>query len=473
MYKNNTMNIPRLLNIKEEQHIFNILEKKIIKIVAIISKLPIMTITITKLLKKNFNKNFKYEKFIVDMICCKKKIELQQTKSKETINKKIFIRNFVALIKIIKKLKFKKPANKTALYKTTTIVKKFKYSNSFLTYINKNFKKIIKIHLKHEKEIIDNYFWCSSKTTLNFLKKRILNISFLKSLSYIRNAFKINKSLIRNKNINFKKILIKKKQLIIRINTLKQLIKTYFQEITKYKIYKKKLIESNQRLIISIAKNYKNKGIQFNDLIQEGNIGLIKSIERFEYRKGYKFSTYSTWWIRQAITRSIADNSRIIRIPVHMTEILSKINMLKNQNINKPQSIKHIAHQLKITKNKIQKLLAISQKPQSLDAKISTSKTETKYEDIITTHTTNYEPQILKAEIKNLINSLTTFLTTKEHAIIQMRYGLNNTKNMTLEKIGKIFGVTRERIRQIENNSIAKMKNNSIIKPLEYPYTGR
>ncbi|MGX7582633.1 sigma-70 family RNA polymerase sigma factor [Candidatus Vidania fulgoroideorum] len=461
------MDIPHILNIKEEQYIFNILEKKIIKIVGIISKLPIMIIIITKLLKKNFNKNFKYEKFIVDMIFCKKKIEIQQTTNKEAENKKVFKKNFAELIKIIKTLKLKKASTKSAIQKTTLIVKKFKYSNSFLTYINKNFKKIIKNYLKQEKKIIDNYFWVLSKKTREFLKKRILNINFIKSFSYIRTTFKINKSLINHKNINFKKILILKKKITIRINKLKKLIKLYFKEKIEYKIHKKKLIESNQRLIISIAKNYKNKGIQFNDLIQEGNIGLIKSIERFEYRKGYKFSTYSTWWIRQAITRSIADNSRIIRIPVHMTEILSKINVLKNQNTHKTHSIKDISRKLKITENKIKKLIAISQKPQSIDNTINKHKTETKYEDIISLQQTNYEPQILKTEIKKLINSLTTFLTVKEHAIIQMRYGLNGTKNMTLEKIGKLFGVTRERIRQIENNSIAKIKNNSIIKPLK------
>ncbi|QSW37883.1 sigma-70 family RNA polymerase sigma factor [Candidatus Vidania fulgoroideae] len=425
-----------------------------------------MITIITKLLKKNFNKNFKYEKFIVDMIFCKKKIEIQQTENKEEENKKVFKRNFTALTKIIKNLKFKKIHTKTAIKKTVTIVKKFKYSNSFLTYINKNFKKIIKTYLKQEKKIIECYFWYTPKTTRSFLKKRILNINFLKSFSYIKEKFKINKSLIKKRKLNFKKLLIKKKKINIKIKTFKKLIKMYYKEKIQYTIYKKKLIEANQRLIISIAKNYKNKGIQFNDLIQEGNIGLIKSIERFEYRKGYKFSTYSTWWIRQAITRSIADNSRIIRIPVHMTEILSKINTLNNST-HKPKSLKYISHKLKIAENKIKKLLTIAKKPQSIDNKINITKTETKYEDIISARQIKYEPHILKTEIKNLINSLTTFLTTKEHTIIQMRYGLNNTQNMTLEKIGKMFGVTRERIRQIENNSIAKIKNNSIMKPLK------
>ena len=241
------------------------------------------------------------------------------------------------------------------------------------------------------------------------------------------------------------------------INIIKHLEDSNF----KGKNALKRLTDSNLRLVVSVAKKHINRGLGILDLIQEGNIGLLKAIKKFDYRRGFKFSTYATWWIRQGITRALADQSRTIRIPVHLVESLNKVTRIQRQltqEYNREPTIDEISVASGLPKAKINTVLSASSRPVSLAALIGDDST-TEIGNLIEDKSSDAPPDaVAKGMTKDEINNLLDNLSTREKLVIQLRFGLSDGKNRTLEEIGNMLGLTRERIRQIEKKAITKLR---------------
>jgi RNA polymerase primary sigma factor len=256
----------------------------------------------------------------------------------------------------------------------------------------------------------------------------------------------------------------------IRVSEIKDVNKQMSIGEAKARRAKKEMVEANLRLVISIAKKYTNRGLQFLDLIQEGNIGLMKAVDKFEYRRGYKFSTYATWWIRQAITRSIADQARTIRIPVHMIETINKLNRVSRQILQekgREALPEELAERMDMPEDKIRKVLKIAKEPISMETPIGDDEDSHLGDFIEDKKIVSPAEAVINLNLKEQTDSVLKTLTPREEKVIKMRFGVGEGSEHTLEEVGRDFAVTRERIRQIEAKALRKLRHPSRSRKLQ------
>ena len=350
--------------------------------------------------------------------------------------------------------------DKTSCFKFTTLFKekrsaKIENITALIAKFEKGIRKICIETLKIPKKILIVELKNSNFSNLEFIEKYI-NDSKLDDNE---------KELTRNQIKKFqKKLYAIEEDQDISINEIKIINKDKRIGEIREKNAKKEMVEANLRLVISIAKKYTNRGLQFLDLIQEGNIGLMKAVDKFEYRRGYKFSTYATWWIRQAITRSIADQARTIRIPVHMIETINKLNRIQRkllQENGKEASPEELAEHMEMPEDKVRRVLKIAKEPISMESPVGDDEDSHLGDFIEDEHAQKPLDETISTGLADSTRDILSSLTPREAKVLRMRFGIDMNTDHTLEEVGKQFDVTRERIRQIEAKALRKLRHPS------------
>ena len=350
--------------------------------------------------------------------------------------------------------------DKTSCFKFTTLFKekltaRIESITALIAKYEREIRKICIVTLKIPKKVLITKFKDSSFSNLEFTEEYI-------------NQSKLDdneKELTRNQLKKFQRKLraIEENQ-DVSIDEIKIINKDRRIGEIKEKNAKKEMVEANLRLVISIAKKYTNRGLQFLDLIQEGNIGLMKAVDKFEYRRGYKFSTYATWWIRQAITRSIADQARTIRIPVHMIETINKLNRIQRkllQENGKEATPEELADHMEMPEDKVRRVLKIAKEPISMESPVGDDEDSHLGDFIEDEHAQKPLDETINTGLADSTRDILGSLTPREAKVLRMRFGIDMNTDHTLEEVGKQFDVTRERIRQIEAKALRKLRHPS------------
>ena len=395
------------------------------------------------ILTKEYGKLIKYQKEKLDCILNSKSFSAAKEKGHEKI--------VTDILENIKSLQLSPSV-------TEELVQKHYVENKKIVSLEGNLMRLAMDQKIPRNEFIK--FYIGNEINPN-LKK------FLDTNTMWKQFFSKNKD--EFKNIRERLIEISHK-LGISVTDYKKLVSRVQKGEKESRIAKKEMVEANLRLVISIAKKYTNRGLQFLDLIQEGNIGLMKAVDKFEYRRGYKFSTYATWWIRQAITRSIADQARTIRIPVHMIETINKIvrtQRLILSEFGREATPEELAQKLRMPLDKVRKVLKISKEPVSLEKPVGDEEDSSLGDFIEDTKALAPLEQAIKSNLSEATTKILSTLTPREERVLRMRFGVGMNTDHTLEEVGLQFSVTRERIRQIEAKALRKLKHPSRSKQLK------
>jgi RNA polymerase primary sigma factor len=394
-------------------------------------------------LTKEYGKLIKYQKEKLDCILKSENFSAAKEKSYEKIVKEI--------LENIKSLQLSPSV-------LEELVQKHYVENKKIISLEGNLLRLAMNQKIPRNEFIKFYIG----NELNPNLKKFLDTNAMWKQFFLKNKNEFN-------NIRERLIEISHK-LEISVTDFKKLVSRVQKGEKESRIAKKEMVEANLRLVISIAKKYTNRGLQFLDLIQEGNIGLMKAVDKFEYRRGYKFSTYATWWIRQAITRSIADQARTIRIPVHMIETINKIvrtQRLILSEFGREATPEELAIKLRMPLDKVRKVLKISKEPVSLEKPVGDEEDSSLGDFIEDTKALAPLEQAIKSNLSEATTKILSTLTPREERVLRMRFGVGMNTDHTLEEVGLQFSVTRERIRQIEAKALRKLKHPSRSKQLK------
>ncbi len=354
------------------------------------------------------------------------------------------------------------------LDETVKLLMEIKLMPSFVDELALNLKDVINRIRANERAILDICVKQASMPRKEFIhsfKQNETNMNWIDEQAASGKDFCARLEDMKDEIIRHQKRLVGiEKQARLKINDIKEINRKMSIGEAKARRAKKEMIEANLRLVISIAKKYTNRGLQFLDLIQEGNIGLMKAVDKFEYRRGYKFSTYATWWIRQAITRSIADQARTIRIPVHMIETINKLNRISRQmlqELGREPLPEELAERMDMPEDKVRKVLKISKEPISMETPIGDDEDSHLGDFIEDTNVMLPAETATSAGLSESTREILASLTPREAKVLRMRFGIDMNTDHTLEEVGKQFDVTRERIRQIEAKALRKLRHPS------------